>query len=71
VRQLLEHMTAQVAGQPLHAAVLHAAVPDEAEALRQEICRRFSCVELYVTDFTPVMGTHTGPGVLGVAYYCE
>ena len=24
---------------------------------------------LFITEFTPVMGVHTGPGVIGVAFY--
>ncbi len=55
--------------EPIHASVLHTNVPDEAEKLRAEVASRFNCVELYVTEFTPVMGTHTGPGLLGLAFY--
>jgi DegV family protein with EDD domain len=61
---------ARVAGdRPVHLAVMHAQVPDEAEALRQEVDKRFDCLELYVTEFTPVMGAHVGPGLLGLAYF--
>jgi fatty acid-binding protein DegV len=55
----------------LHVAVVHADVADEAEALRVEIEERFNCVELYLGEFTPVMGAHTGPGLLGVSYYAD
>lgn len=58
-------------GQRLHAAILHADVPQEAEELRQRVAEQFDCAELYVTEFTPVMGAHTGPGLLGVAFYVE
>lgn len=71
VRALLEEMTVRVRDRPVHAAVFHADVPHEAEALRTELTSRFECVELLVTEFTPVMGAHTGPGVLGVAFYTE
>ncbi|HSR34623.1 MAG TPA: DegV family protein [Anaerolineae bacterium] len=71
VRVMLDQMAEQVNGQPLHVAVLHADVPEEAERLRQEISEEFRCDELYVTELTPVMGAHTGPGVLGVAFYEE
>jgi DegV family protein with EDD domain len=71
VRVMLDHIAERVNGQPLHVAVLHADVPEEAEELRQEIARRFHCDELFVTELTPVMGAHTGPGVLGVAFYEE
>jgi DegV family protein with EDD domain len=71
IRVMLEHMAEQVDGHRLHAAVLHADVPEEAEALRQQVAERFDCTELYVTELTPVMGAHTGPGVLGVVFYSE
>jgi len=50
---------------------MHADVPDEAEALRREVADRFDCRELFITEFTPVMGAHAGPGVLGVAWWSE
>jgi fatty acid-binding protein DegV len=52
-------------------AILHADAREEAETLRRTIADRFDCDELYVTELTPVMGAHTGPGVLGVAFYAE
>ncbi len=60
-----------VKGQPLHVAVMHAAAPEEAIALKNEISSRFDCVELFITEFTPVMGVHTGPGLLGIAFYSD
>jgi len=68
---MLEEMAKRVDSQPLHAAVLHAAAPEEAAELRRAIERRFNCSELLVTELTPIMGAHTGPGVLGVAFYTE
>ena len=71
VRRILEIMAARVRERPVHAAVIHADALDEAERLRQEVASLFNCRELYVTDLTPVMGTHAGPGVLGVAWWSE
>jgi len=58
-----------VEGQPLHVAIMHAEALDRAEELKGEISKRFTCAELFITEFTPVMGVHTGPGVIGVAFY--
>ena len=55
--------------QPLYAAVMHADALDRAKELMDEISSRFDCAELFITEFTPVMGVHTGPGVIGVAFY--
>ena len=59
-----------VEGQPLHVAVVHADALDRATVLKNQISSRFDCAELFITEFTPVMGGHTGPGVIGVAFYC-
>ena len=48
---------------------MHADALDKAEVLRNQILSRFNCTELFITEFTPVMGAHTGPGVIGVAFY--
>jgi len=58
-----------VKGQPLHVAVMHADALDNAIVLRDEISARFQCSELFITEFTPVMGAHIGPGLVGVAFY--
>ena len=55
----------------LHAAVLQGSVPDEARELEERIASEFDCAELYVGTFSPVIGAHTGPGLLGVSYWSE
>jgi DegV family protein with EDD domain len=71
VQIMLEELDHRVDSHKVHAAVLHAAVPEDAAELRGEVERRFECSELYVTELTPIMGAHTGPGVLGVAFYAD
>jgi DegV family protein with EDD domain len=56
-------------GLPLHVAVQHAAAPEEAEALREEVAERLYPNELSVHEFSPVMASYTGPGFLGLAFY--
>ena len=71
VRRMVEIMEQQVGSNPVHAAVVHADALEEAERLKEELASRFHCLELLLTEFTPVMGAHTGPGVLGVVFYME
>jgi DegV family protein with EDD domain len=71
VRRILEIMATRVRERPVHAAVVHADAFDKAERLRQKVASLFNCRELYLTDLTPVMGTHAGPGVLGMAWWSE
>jgi DegV family protein with EDD domain len=60
-----------VRGQSLRVAVMHADAADRALELRNRISAHFNCNELFVTEFTPVMGVHTGPGLVGVAFYSD
>ncbi|MBI4187431.1 MAG: DegV family protein [Chloroflexi bacterium] len=67
IARLLEEKV--IDGQPLHVAVMHADALDRAKEMMHQITCRFDCAELFITEFTPVMGVHTGPGVVGVAFY--
>ena len=72
MKRILQLMEGKVANRPpLHVAVMHADALDRAKEMEAEISRRFNCVELFITEFTPVMGVHTGPGVIGVSFYAE
>jgi DegV family protein with EDD domain len=71
----IEHMfriLRDKAGQtPLHVAVMHAYAPDAAEQLMTEIAAEFNCVELWLTEFSPLIGYACGTGTLGLAFYTE
>ncbi len=70
IKYMLKAMKQKVVkGQPLHVAVMHAAAPEQAKLLRNKIASLFDCSELFITEFTPVMGVHTGPGLFGVAFH--
>jgi DegV family protein with EDD domain len=72
MKRILKLMESKLSkGQPVHVAVMHADVLEQAKELRDRIASRFNCVELFITEFTPVMGVHTGPGVVGAAFYSE
>jgi DegV family protein with EDD domain len=69
VRQMLELVRQQVGAGEWHGIVFHSDSLDDAEELRCQVGRVMHVAELYLCDFTPAMGIHTGPGVLGLAYY--
>jgi DegV family protein with EDD domain len=72
MKRMLKLMESSVTrGQQLHVAVMHADSPVEAATLKDKITSQFECREIFVTEFTPVMGVHTGPGLIGVAFYGE
>jgi len=65
---LLEELAA---GRELHLAVHHANAPEDARYVSAAAERRLRLVETYVTEFTQVMGAHTGPGLIGLAWWAE
>ena len=52
---------------PLWVSVLHGKVPDKAEALAEMVKSRLSVGKLEVLRISPVLGVHTGPGIVGTA----
>jgi DegV family protein with EDD domain len=50
-------------------AYVHAAALEEVEKIKQEIEKRLSVVETIVTELSPALGVHTGPGTAGFCYY--
>jgi DegV family protein with EDD domain len=56
---------------PSHVAVFHSRAAQEAEELAEKVREEFRPTELFVTEFSQVMSIHTGPGLVGLAFYNE
>ena len=52
----------------LHFMVTHAADPEGADMLVSMLQDRFTCLDMAVSDFSPVMGYGAGPGTLFVGF---
>ncbi len=52
---------------PMAVAVLHLAAREEAEAVLDAVRERFNCTDAYIAELSPTIGTHGGPGVIGIA----
>ena len=66
---LLNILRARAGGQPAYVNVMEAGVAGEAEELLRRVRDEFDCRLSFASRFTPVMGAHTGPGVLGIAFH--
>ena len=71
IARMLKIMAERTGGSPVHVMVQHADELEEAKKLAAEIESRFKCVEMSITEFTPVMGVHTGPGLLAIGFYAD
>ena len=70
-KRMLGVMRDRVGEMPVHVNVMHAHAEADAEQLCRQIEVEFSCREVFVSEFTPVMGAHLGPGLLGLAFYTD
>jgi DegV family protein with EDD domain len=53
---------------PLRVAVLHAAAEEEANALLAALVERYNPEETMITELSPVVGAHVGPGTVGAGF---
>jgi len=69
VQRLMDLAVEKAAGKKARVGVIHAQVPDDAEQVKQALAQRMDCVEMEVYELSPVIGTHVGPGTLGIAVH--
>jgi DegV family protein with EDD domain len=69
IDRLLRLMRDKVGQGPVRAVVTHAYALDEAERLKERISSEFNCIEIWVSEFSPILGYATGTGTLGIAFY--
>jgi DegV family protein with EDD domain len=71
IERMLKIMRNKVGQKPVHVAVMHAYALEEAEKLKERVASAFNCAELWISEFSPLMGYATGTGTLGLAFYAE
>ena len=71
LERILQIMREKTKGKPIRVAVMHAYAPEEAEIIKERVAAEFNCIELWLTEFSPVMGYACGTGTAGVAFYIE
>jgi DegV family protein with EDD domain len=72
LQRILDMVEERVAGsEVVRLATLHANVSDEARDLLEQANRRIKSVESIFSTISPVVGTHAGPGTIGLAYMLD
>jgi len=67
--RLVEMIEERIQGRkPVHLATLHANAPEDAQELVTAACERIDCIESILAEVSPVVGTHAGPGTVGLAF---
>jgi DegV family protein with EDD domain len=71
VDRLVTESLKEVGDRPVHLAAIHAAAADDAEEVASRIASQADVIERITVAVTPVIGAHTGPGLVGTAFYCD
>ncbi len=71
LKRLLEIMAERTQHKPVHVSVLHAQAHQAAADLEQVIRAEYDCKEFVMTEIGPVIGVHTGPNAIGLAFYTD
>lgn len=69
IEAMLDMTEHGIAGRtPVHISVFHADVEEEALKMQATAEKRFGATEAILSEVSPAIGSHTGPGTLSIAY---
>ncbi|MGQ9625999.1 MAG: DegV family protein [Anaerolineae bacterium] len=71
LQRLLELAEEEIGGCPAHIILAHGDAFEDMVALEEEVRARLNFLDIQRTEIGPVIGTHAGPGVVGLAFYIE
>jgi DegV family protein with EDD domain len=66
LNRVIEVLQEYAQGQPVKLSVLHGSAPEQGAELLERIKQEFQVSESSLHEIGPVIGTHTGPGLLGI-----
>ncbi len=67
--RLVEIVEERIGGRvPVRLATLHANAPEEAKEVLEIANQRLGAIETVFSEVSPVVGTHAGPGTVGLAF---
>ena len=69
MEKLVQLATDKAAGKPVHVGIIHADAFDEAKKLQGQLQSQLDCKQAEIYEISPVIGTHVGPGTVGLALY--
>ena len=69
IERMVQRCEQDIAGRtPVRVSVFHANAPDLAQTLLDRVVKQFNAIEGILSEVSPVVGSHTGPGTISIAY---
>lgn len=69
LRRIIELARERVGERPVNVGVIHANAREEGEAFKAQVEQSLNCREVMFVELSPVLGTHVGPGTIGLGLY--
>jgi len=69
IEKLIELTVVKAAGNPVRVGVMHANAPEEAADIQNQLLAQLDCKQTGIYEISPVIGTHVGPGTVGIGIY--
>jgi DegV family protein with EDD domain len=70
IDRMLQMVEKEIGGRsPVRISVFHALAPETAEELLETARLRFSPIEYFLSEISPVVGSHVGPSTVAIAYH--
>jgi DegV family protein with EDD domain len=69
--RMMDTVAERVGDKPVRIGIVHANNRADAESLLKQATERMNVIESMITPVSPVLGTHVGPGTVGVGYAIE
>ncbi len=67
MKAIADHLVEKYGNTPLWVTVLHGRFEEKAEVLAEEFKEKLNIAKMEVMRISPVLGVHTGPGIVGAA----
>ena len=67
MQAITDHLVEKYGNTPVWVTVLHGRFEEKAELLSNEFSQRLNVAKMEVKRISPVLGVHTGPGIVGAA----
>ncbi len=71
LQRLIALVEEHAKGKAVHIGIVHANSADVAEEFRNDVLQRVNCIEEFIIEMSPVIGTHVGPGTIGISVYTD
>jgi DegV family protein with EDD domain len=69
LQRLMDLAAEKADGKKAYIGIIHAQALADAQQVKEALSQRINCAEMDIYELSPVIGTHVGPGTIGIAVH--